>query len=268
MKKNYYYRILLAGLILAVTGCGEQKQPIPQKKTHTKPQLKPKRLTLEDALKKKFNVDTGWDASNKRFITVAELRGVQKDKKRYSITLLHNGQIPQPDFHWEFPGALIALGKLSNFIQNTVTTENTILICRSSALFGQLKVKTEERSNGQTGKITTNIKVLRGKDSLFILDEGEEKISYQYRLAAPDINLFKSLMAANGLKFTLIGWSEENGAARLAFSIRELSNWKEMVKTVSQAQLEYTKKEVRKNVKIGMKKLSRKLDEWSEEDAE
>ena len=70
MKKKYCYGMLLAGLLFAVAGCGDQKQSAaPKTREQTKSKLKPKAgLTLEEALKQKFDVSPGWDAGKKCFI--------------------------------------------------------------------------------------------------------------------------------------------------------------------------------------------------------
>ena len=267
MKKKVFYSLLIVGLVLVVSGCGEQKSTDPKAKGQTKKQLKPKkRLTLEDALKQKFDVNPGWDAGKKRFIVVSQIEGNPKNKSNYSITLLHNGQITRPDFQAELQGAVLALGEFAAFIQQTITNQEGISISQSLVSVGQLKVKAETTVSQKTDKYTNRIEISRGKEQLFLLNEIEGKISFQYKLAAPDINLFKSLLASNGLKYTLIGWSEEHGIIRMAYSFKPLETWKEKVTTASKAQMEYTKKEVRSQVKTGMKKISRKLDEWSKED--
>lgn len=266
MKKNYYV-ILLAGLLLSVTGCGEQKQPDSNAKKQIKSQLKPKeRLTLEDALKQKFDIKPGWDAGKKRFIAISGVVGTYKNESDYSITLLHNGQITRPDLPTELQGAILSLGEFAAFIQETITEKNGIATSQSSATFGQLKVKVERTLDNKADKDTIRIEILRGKEQLFLLNDIGGKISVQHKLAAPDINLFKSLLASNGLKYTLLGWSKENGVIRMAYSFQQLETWKEKMSAASKAKLEYTKKEVRSQVKTGMKKLSRKLDEWSEEE--
>ena len=47
MKKKYYYVMLLAGLLLGFTGCGEQKQPDPKAKKQIKSQHKQKMSTVK-----------------------------------------------------------------------------------------------------------------------------------------------------------------------------------------------------------------------------
>ena len=270
MKANYWCALLaglLAGLVLVVSGCGEQKSTDPKTKEQTKQKLKPKKcLTLEGALKQKFNVEPGWDAGKKRFIAVSGVKGKPNNESNYSITLLHNGQIARPDFPTELQGAVLALGEFAALIQEKITDKDGISISQSSVSIGQLKVNVETTLSEKTEKYTRRIGISRGKEQLFLLNKVEEKISFQYTPAVSDINLFKSLLASNGLKYTLIGWSEENGSVRMAYSFKQLETWKEKVATASKAQMEYTKKEVRSQVKTGMKKLSKKLDEWSKEE--
>ena len=269
MKANYWCILiagLLAGVVLGATGCGEQKQTDPKEKKETRKQQKQKnRLTLEGALKQKFNVVPGWDAAKKRFIAISRISIKDKNKSDYSINLLHDGQLTRPAFSVELQGAILGLGEIAAFIQEKITDKDGILTGQSSVKFGGLKVKVETTANEKTGKFTKRITISREKEHLFLLNEIGEKTSFQHTLAAPDINLFKSLMASNGLEYTLIGWSEENGFARMAYSFKHLDTWKEKMTTASKAKLEYTKKEVRSQVKTGMKKLSKKLDEWSED---
>lgn len=262
MKTKFFYGLLIIGLVFSVSGCGKQDPKAKKQLRHKE------RPTLESALKQKFNIVPGWDADKKRFVAISEVKGNPKNQSNYSITLLHSGQISRPDFPAELQGAVAALGEFAAFIQMKITDNNGTSASHSTVSFGQLTVKAETTSNEKARKYTNRIVISRGKENLFFLHDTGEKVSFQHTLAAQDINLFKSLLASNGLEYALIGWSEEDGEIRIAYSFKQLDTWKEKVSTATAAQLEYKKKAVRSKVKTGMKKISKKLDEWSEEKPE